>query len=323
MSFAKWSGTAAAGVMLTLAAQIAGAAAVGEAGGSGTWPATAEARPELPDHTVYRPVRLPPAPMPLFVWGNGGCSGNGLAHAAYLREIASHGYLVIALGSANAPPRARGAGPGAAPAAPAPRPPPAQPGGAPAPGSAPDATQAAQLLEAIEWATRENQREGGEFRGRVNIARIAAGGHSCGGLQALAISHDARIATTLVLNSGIYITPGGRSNVQIDKTQLTRLRGPLLYVTGGPEDIAHENALDDVAKLEQQPVFFGALPVGHGGTFSAPNGGEWARVSLRWLDWQLKADADAGGDFAGPACRLCSDARWSVQQKRLPTVRRE
>jgi hypothetical protein len=303
--------------MLALAAQGVGAAAVGEAGGTGTSPAIAESRPELPDHVVYRPVSLPTAPMPLYVWGNGGCSGNGLAHAAYLREIASHGYLVIALGRANAQPRAPAPG-AAATAPPAPRPPPAQaPGGAPAPGSTPDATQAAQLLEAIEWATRENQREGSEFRGRVNISRIAAGGHSCGGLQALAISHDPRISTTLVLNSGIYIRPGGRSGVQIDKTQLTRLRGPLLYLTGGPEDIAHENALDDVAKLEQQPVFFGALPVGHGGTFSAPNGGEWARVSLRWLDWQLKGDANASRDFAGPACGLCSDARWSVQQKRL------
>jgi hypothetical protein len=65
-------------------------------------------------------------------------------------------------------------------------------------------------------------------------------------------------------------------------------------------------------------VFFGSLPVGHGGTFSAPDGGEWARVSARWLDWQLKGNADASRDFAGKDCRLCTDTRWTIVRKQLP-----
>src|SRR5690606_1647079 len=114
---------------------------------------------------------------------------------------------------------------------------------------------------------------------------------------------DPRIDTTLVLASGIYIRPGGRSGVRIDKSQLGRLHAPLLYLTGGPDDIAHENASDDVARLEHVPVFFGALPVGHEGTFwKERDGGEWARVAARWLDWQLDGDADASWDFAGPEC---------------------
>jgi hypothetical protein len=40
-------------------------------------------------------------------------------------------------------------------------------------------------------------------------------------------------------------------------------------------------------------------------------------VTVRWLNWQLKSDADASRDFSGAACRLCSDPRWTVQQKRL------
>jgi hypothetical protein len=64
-------------------------------------------------------------------------------------------------------------------------------------------------------------------------------------------------------------------------------------------------------------VFFGSLPVGHGGTFSAPDGGEWARVSGRWLEWQLKGNADASRDFAGRDCRLCTDSRWTIVQKQL------
>ena len=121
-----------------------------------------------------------------------------------------------------------------------------------------------------------------------------------------------------MLDSGIYIRPGGRSGVAIDKTQLTRLHGPVFHLTGGPSDIAHENALDDFEKLQHVPVVVASLPVGHGGTFSAPDGGDWARVTLRWLDWQLKRDADASKEFVGPSCRLCTDTRWTVKQKNLP-----
>lgn len=267
---------------------------IGASSGSGPYPAIAESRAELPHHTVYRPVEWPGAALPLYVWGNGGCSGNGLAHAAYLRQIASHGYVIVALGTP---------GGGAAP---------------PADGNT-DATQASQMIEAIEWAERETARDGGPFHRRIDVTRIGVGGHSCGGLQALAISHDPRIDTTLVLNSGIYNVPGtGRSRVQVDKTQLTRLHAPALYLTGGPSDVAHPNATDDVARIDRVPVFFGALPVGHGGTFSAPDGGEWATVTTRWLDWQLKADADASRDFAGKDCLLCTDTRWTVLQKQLP-----
>src|SRR5690606_7459136 len=141
---------------------------VGEPSGAGPFPAVVETRSELPEHTIYRPAEWPDEPLPLYVWGNGGCSNNGLAHASYLYHIASHGYVVVALGV---------------------------PGGGPPPPAAGsrDATQAARMLEAMDWAARE----GGDFEGRIDGSRIAVGGHSCGGLQALAVSDDPRVDTTL------------------------------------------------------------------------------------------------------------------------------
>lgn len=287
---------------------------LGEVGGTGTFPALAEQSPGLPQHTLYRPQQLPTAPMPVLLWGNGSCRANGLAYAAFLRQVASNGYLVIANGAPRATreqelaqqARLANEAPVQADAA--------------APRSTPDETQAAQLLQALDWAARENAREGSLLRGKIDLARVAVAGHSCGGLQALAVSDDPRVRTTLVLNSGIYTRPGsGPTGVKIDKSQLERLHGPVLYLSGGPGDIAHENTLDDVARIGRVPVFHGWLPVGHGGTFQPPqvDGGEWARVTARWLEWTLRGSDDASWDFAGPQCRLCTDARWHVTQKNL------
>lgn len=298
------------------AASAAHADVIGAPSGTGLWPAVAEQRADLPTHTIYHPAQMPKQALPLFVWGNGGCRDNGLAHAAFLRQIASNGYFVVAVGhprqelplrppaSAAVPPQpTQAAGAAAAPF-----------GGA----RTPDETQVSQLSDAIDWAVRENTRADSPFRGHIDVEHVAVGGHSCGGLQALAVSSDPRVGTSLVFDSGIYVRPGGLSGVHIDKSALRALHGPVLYLSGGPSDIAHDNAADDVARIDQVPVFFGALPVGHGGTFwTQPNGGEWARVAVRWLDWRLKGDADASWDFAGPDCRLCSDARWTVVQKRL------
>ncbi|MBK9253617.1 MAG: CocE/NonD family hydrolase [Proteobacteria bacterium] len=301
-----------------LAPVTALSAVLGNPSGTGGLPAVAQSVDDLPGHTLFAPAKLPRDPLPLFVWGNGGCRDNGLAHGAFLRQIASNGYIVIALGK---PREERPFEPATAPAVAPPLVRPVAPGTPDAPPrTTPDETQVAQMLEAIDWATRENARQGSALAGHIDLAKIAAGGHSCGGLQALAVSDDPRVKTTLVLNSGIYVRrDGARSGVNIDKSQLAKLHGPMLYLAGGPSDIAHPNASDDVARIGHVPVFFGELPVGHGGTFwSERDGGSWARVAARWLDWTLKGDADASWDFSGPACRLCSEPRWTVVQKNLP-----
>jgi dienelactone hydrolase len=269
-----------------------------EAGGSGTLPAVAEARADLPLHTVYRPESLPDAPLPLLLWGNGGCSANGLAHAAFLREIASHGYVVVALGSAQA---AR-----ATPAAPP----------APAATRTVDATQAAQMFDALAWATALAAAD--PLSGHIDVERVAVAGHSCGGLQALLVSADPRIDTSMIFNSGIYVRPGGPSGVAIDKTALAKLHAPIAYITGGADDIAHANTVDDVQRIDHVPLFFGWKPVGHGGTFAEPNGGAWAEIAVRWMDWHLKAAAANAEWFTGQGCGYCKVEGWTVERAMAP-----
>ena len=263
---------------------------IGEQGGRGNWPAIAESRADLRTHTLYRPVELPDGPLPLLIWGNGGCSNNGLGHNKFLRDIASHGYIVIALGYAWQQPMGNNT---------------ADPDK--------DATDVAQMSQAMTWAAERTKDPDDELYGHIDTARIAVAGHSCGGLQAIKISADPRISTSMIFDSGVYNKPGGRSKIKVSKDELANLHGPIAYFTGGPTDIAHPNASDDASRIKHVPVFFGWLPVGHGGTFSAPDGGDWAEVAVYWLDWQLKKNSEAGSRFLGEDCGLCRDERWTVE----------
>lgn len=281
---------------------------IGPAAGSGPTPAIAESWSDAPGYTVYRPARLPRARMPLVLWGNGGCRDNGLSASHFLREIASHGYVVIANGSAREETPVLDQ----LPTADAP-----PPGGPPR--ATPDETSVTQYLGAIGWV--QGARKGGRSRwaSRIDLTRIAAMGHSCGGLQALAAGADPRIATVVAFNSGVYNRTGtGLSGVRITKADLTKLHTPVAYFIGGPADIAFANAADDVAQLSHVPVLGANLPVGHGGTFRLAGGGDWGRAATAWLDWQLKGDAAAAKWFVGRDCRLCTTFGWTITRKQFP-----
>ena len=60
-----------------------------------------------------------------------------------------------------------------------------------------------QMLDALDWITAENRRTGSPFNGKVAVDKVAAMGHSCGGLQTVKVSTDPRITTAVVLNSGM------------------------------------------------------------------------------------------------------------------------
>lgn len=64
-------------------------------GGSGPYKASFAAIPGFPKHTMYMPKSPPTMKLPVMVWGNGACSGNGAWFSKFLDEIASHGYFII------------------------------------------------------------------------------------------------------------------------------------------------------------------------------------------------------------------------------------
>lgn len=298
--------------------------------GSGRHPAIMEGDPGVPGHTVYRPANLSvfdkKNPLPVVAWGNGGCANSNEFYIPFLTEIASQGFLVVAIGPYSAP------------------------GTASARGGGGGGTKSAQLLEALDWATAENQRRDSKYYGKVDPLKFAVFGHSCGGLQALEVAPDPRVSSILVMDSGLFgpggsprmgapkagpppqagapaagapqgkTPPGGMMMAMpaVGKEVLPKLHSPVIYIVGGEKDIAYPQAIDDFARIDKVPVALANLDVGHGGTYSQPNGGEFGKVAVAWLKWTLKKDETAGRMFSGPSCELCKDSKWKFEKKQMP-----
>lgn len=272
--------------------------------GTGPFAAVMVEDPGLADHVIYRPAQLSQAgKLGVLVWGNGGCRDDGASARQHLLEMASHGYLVIAPGRVLS-------GPGAT-AKPAPRRPDATTGKLP-----PVATTTADVLAGLDWAMAENVRTGSALMGRIDTNAVAVAGHSCGGLQAIQAAADPRIRAVIVHNSGVF-TDGTNpiSGMTVDKSLLAKFHTPVLYVLGGPDDVAWPNGTDDYARIAHVPAAMVSLPVGHGGTFRTANGGAVAALSLDWLEWQLRGDKTAARTFTGANCRLCGVPGWTIQKK--------
>ena len=285
---------------LSLLVCAAGSSAVlaADPGGGGPLPAVTYSDAGLPSHTIYRPRDLQGS-YPVVLWGNGSCVNSNFGYREFLAELASHGFVVLAVGpyrDSPAPRQQRPADPAQWPEF---------------------ETQPQDLLDALNWIESEVSRADSELAGHVNTERVAVMGHSCGGLQALKVSTDPRVSTTLILNSGM--TPEGdqyNARFGLQRSQLAALHAPIGYFIGGESDIAYVNAnldWDDLQQL-QIPAVNANLDVGHGATFSQPRGGVFAAAPLAWLQWQLQDDKAAAHMFTGAQCGFCSGTDWVLRR---------
>jgi hypothetical protein len=266
-----------------------------EDGGTGAYPAIMYTDNSLSTHTIFRPEDLSvfgkKNKLPVIAWGNGACANSPWEHVNFLSEVASHGFLVIAIGPM---PQEGERGNGR--------------------------STSSQLLDAIDWAIAQNSDKPGVFYKKIDVGNIAVSGMSCGGLQTLEVAPDPRITTAVVCNSGILKNPrsGMPGMPNLTKEQLDKLHTPTLYLLGGESDIAYENGMDDFNRINHVPVFVANMDVGHGGTYGQPHGGEFANVATAWYKWQLKGDKEAGKLFTGNPCQLSESTIWTVEKKNLP-----
>ena len=266
-----------------------------EDGGTGPYKALMLEDPSLEAHTIFAPQDLAPFgrgnKLPVLVWGNGACINSPWEHYKFLNEIASHGFLVIATGYIPmTDDRYQG----------------------------PQSTSK-QQLEAVDWAIAQNADKDSPYYGRIDVDAIAAAGMSCGGLQTLDNSADPRFKTLMICNSGLFINPAGAvpGMPMPEKEKLQKITVPVIYILGGEQDIAYQNGMDDFHRLTKVPAFAANYPVGHGGTYAKPHGGEFTVPALAWLQWQLKGDKQAAKLFQGDPCGLSQREGWTVEKNAL------
>src|SRR5690554_6776479 len=266
-----------------------------EDGGTGKYKALMMTEPSLQTHTIFRPQDLSgfgkKEKLPVIAWGNGACYNSPWEHVNFLNEVASHGFLVIAIGTM---PKISGE-------------------------QTKERSKSSQLLDAIDWATQQNADPSSPYYQKIDVDNIAVSGMSCGGLQTLEVAGDPRISTIVVCNSGLFRQTGaGMPDMpQLSKSQLEKVHTPTLYLLGGPSDIAYENGMDDYNRINHVPIFVANMDIGHGGTYSQPHGGEFARVATAWYQWQLKGDKKAGKMFTGNPPGLSKSPEWTVDKKNM------
>jgi hypothetical protein len=264
--------------------------AASNASGSGPHKVTMETNtdPGITEGTIYRPTDLGGAEKyPIFVWGEGACSQNGTSNSVAMGEIASHGYFVIADGRPN------GSG--------------SRSMTSDLPG------MAKPLLAYITWAIAENDKPCSAYYKSLDTTKVSANGFSCGGLMAEGTAGDPRITTWGINSSGTL-----SANAAFFKTVHT----PVLIVLGGADDIAYKNGVKDYDAISALgiPIMFFSKALGHGGDLFSSRGGDFTKIDLAWLNWQLKGDETATGKglLVGAGCPYCTDSAWEVKSKNIP-----
>ena len=268
-----------------------------EDGGTGAYKAVMKEESSLDAHTVFVPQDLSPFgkknPLPVLVWGNGACTNSPWEHFKFLNEIASHGYMVIATGFIPIEEK---------------------------PYQGPMSTTQ-QQIESIDWAVAQNADPSSPYYGKIDVGNICAAGMSCGGLQTLYNCADPRLKSLMICNSGLFKNTNRSRAVggmpMPEKSKLQEIHTPVIYILGGREDIAYENGMDDFRLISHVPACAANFPVGHGGTYRQPHGGEFSVVALAWLDWQLKGDKQAARMFKGKDCLLSKREGWTIEKNGL------
>ena len=262
-----------------------------EDGGTGAYKAVMKEEKGLPEHTVFVPQDLSAfsttKPLPVLVWGNGACSNSPWEHMNFLNEIASQGYIVLATGFI-----------------------PMEDEWYKGPMS-----RTEQQIESIDWIIAQNADPASPYYNKIDVKNICVAGMSCGGLQTLFNCADPRIKALMICNSGLFNQQNASQAVggmpMPPKEKLNEIHTPIIYILGGSEDIAYENGMDDFHRIKHVPAYAANFPVGHGGTYRQPHGGEFTIAALAWLNWQLKGDQDAAKMFT--KSELTKREGWTLE----------
>lgn len=264
---------------------------------TGPYKVVMEVDETLPDHTIYRPADLSAFPtkdkLPIIVMDGPGCNFDGDSFRPFWTEIASYGYLVIALGL----PVPEGLG------------------------SAIFFNQDEEMKDAMDWAFAINKRKVSKYFGKIDTSHVVLMGQSCGGGHPTRLRDDKRVTGIVYWNSGFSFLWGrevGRSTIGANMGQLPAADAlktmtiPIAYFVGDT-DMARQAGTNDFETSVNNPSFLGVLKIpgdSHGGTFREKNGGQFAVAGVAWLNWWTKGDQNAAKMFKGNPVGLAKDPNW-------------
>ena len=332
-----------------------------EEGGSGPYKAIMMEESTLTTHTIFRPQDLSKFDkknlLPVLVWGNGGCANSPSGHINFLNEVASQGFLIVAIGPSNyqqqeAPrpgqtgdvPRMGGMG-----------------GGMPQMGGGMPGGMGGGMPQMGGGQGGGMPRMGGmgggmpQMGGGMPGGAGMGGGMSMGDPEGLKQALEWAIAQNADKNSPYYqkldldnigaagMSCGGLQALHMlddariktimvmnsgffgseeseDKASLAKMKQKsVIWILGGSTDIAWDNGNDDFKRMSgSMPACLVSLDgIGHGGTYMQPNGGDYAKVAGAWLKWWLKGDKEASTMFTGAEPGVSKMAGWSIERKNI------
>jgi hypothetical protein len=221
-------------------------------------------------HTIYRPVSWPPGQrVPIVVWGNGTCMQPEV-YGALLHHVASHGFFVVAANN-------RCVGDGNA------------------------------QRKALDFAFAANSDPTSPYYQKLDTSKVAAMGHTQGGLGTSAASSDARVGTAILFNGGSTASK------------------PYLAISGDRDIGGSLDSLRSAVMGSSQPktawIWYHMVP-GTGsvsGLLTLVNQPQRvAPATVAWLRMLLLDDAASRAWFSGSNCMLCGRAdQFEFGQKGL------
>jgi len=181
-------------------------------------------------------------PFPIFVWGCGGGSDPS-AYVDHFNRVASWGVVVIAEVSTGT---------------------------------------GTELTSALNWIISQNTNRLSPLYQKLNVSKVAAGGHSLGSTSTFEIASDSRLSTTIHVAGGSFDGNGPRN-----------LRNPTAYICGADDALgATDNAERDYRNTTV-PVFFTIMD----NTSHTQAARQGLPAITAWLLWHLSGETQRSGDF--------------------------
>ena len=196
---------------------------------------------------------------PIFTWGCGGGSQPS-QYKDHLTRIASHGFVVEAHVSNG---------------------------------------DASEHKAPLDWLIAQNDKPDSPFYKKLDVTKIAAGGHSMGSISTFAFeAAETRLTTTIHVAGGSFDGNGYKS-----------LKTPTLMVDGSGDTLALSNTQRDYMAATV-PTFLTVIQ-GSDHIYAARDG---LPPIVAWLRWHLAGETQRKSMFIGANCDFCG-GKWAGQSK--------